>query len=1026
MAKGDNRKAVTISFGTDKASLEAALRDIERLAGALNSLGGGRGSSSNQAPMPGAINAPAPPISFGPGGTFSGTPSSGLNYGGGGGSYSSPLPTMISYVPSITIQNAQNVTITGTNVNFSGGGGGGGGGGPVDPGSTPSPGNPRGQTMYGMIMSMLGGGGMAQSLATLVNAAGVISPYAIPAAIVHAIGSGRSADYAGSIAIGQYNTGLALGQSQGQFYGPAEIAHRQVLEQQRISASTRAYAGPAWNIADFASFGEMSRGMQTEQRSGELMEQLLDAKGRSTYLGRFGYNSGYKGDFEAGEVFRGAKAKGVSNIKYAEMVLEKYGNDYRTAALADQGWVGLATDSSFSSRFLPSTSPDAKFYNQALMSGGSRALGRLDPIARAAAAFGLNNQGDALTRSGALSGLLSGDYGLDFRGILGGKGGMSDSAIENLGRLGAQITQRVEYGQNQSSFFGAQSSYFQAIGRGPEEISALMGQSAGQLQLVSEDLSMKASLMTGPGMELERQRLNLQSMQVAAQAAQMRKQQSQYPYQFDQGLFGTRAGTFSARAQLTAYEGGSMYDNTNYGKVGKSLGQVTKTIREKMNDPNVWSKLNAQEKESMRMELAQAELAEVEQQRSVSGIAYGENSSFIALSRAERQTGVMRAGLFGSSKQQFSAAQTQLSSIDEQIAAEKEYLNSVHTLTEKNQILANIRNLQNQRESENEMSYRQLYQSDIGMSQARSGAFGAIGSRQTLFGGSVAAVGSSLSMSSEAGVRATRSKQEYDRLAAIDPNGNETQLAYTRWQQALAERDMSYAGTSYAASPGLRREAMNLDVQMAINSRTFAGYGDVRGSYEAGLKNVGKQLGELSSQREKVANKMRADGYSREQIDAAMLGIDDQAKGLVMQGVGYQQALESGWMERLISEHYNAGGNYNLVASSFTKRNSVMFGGVVNRYFGATGQQANQFRRQGQMLMNSFSGIMNRPEGFLESAMSGSGAGDGSINLGGVIKLEITLKDSSGKKLTDTQEHVNINNQTFTASFKQNKGIMTG
>lgn len=220
-------------------------------------------------------------------------------------------------------------------------------------------------------------------------------------------------------------------------------------------------------------------------------------------------------------------------------------------------------------------------------------------------------------------------------------------------------------------------------------------------------------------------------------------------------------------------------------------------------------------------------------------------------------------------------------------------------------------------------------------------------------------------------------------------------------RQALQSMLMTQAQTELnaATAPLSARSRMagdTLSTALEIGTKTFAGYADIRGLLESQMGNVSAQLGQVSAYWSRYTQTLAGQGKkpSEEEVYRHQAQIND----LVRQAAGFQMQLEEGWLDRLISQTFNAPGNFNLVASGFTRREASLFYGVQSRAFGGSGFMSDAWRREYPKRYMSAIGRTGSPQGFMETA------GAMAQGANATVTLNINVKDADGSKQSSTHQ----------------------
>lgn len=209
----------------------------------------------------------------------------------------------------------------------------------------------------------------------------------------------------------------------------------------------------------------------------------------------------------------------------------------------------------------------------------------------------------------------------------------------------------------------------------------------------------------------------------------------------------------------------------------------------------------------------------------------------------------------------------------------------------------------------------------------------------------------------------------------------------------------------YAALPnsvGLVREQMAGQFQLGVMSRTYAGWGDIRGVTMSLMQNAGARGKELGQQQRQALQDLESDPtltpQEKEQRKSVLLrDFEGRRYALGNEMIGYQQTLEQGWMDRLISQTYNMPSRGAFVMSQFSRREAAPFMQALSSAFGFSGEGAegarDHFLFRGGRIADSVMGVVQRPEGFMATAIGGGSRppGTGVLAPGGG-KVEATAR----------------------------------
>ena len=180
-------------------------------------------------------------------------------------------------------------------------------------------------------------------------------------------------------------------------------------------------------------------------------------------------------------------------------------------------------------------------------------------------------------------------------------------------------------------------------------------------------------------------------------------------------------------------------------------------------------------------------------------------------------------------------------------------------------------------------------------------------------------------------------------------------------------------------TPTRQAERTLQSAMLQIMRTTFAGWGDIRGALQQ-MMQLG--IGRVAELRE---NFMNMPEEVRANPEAQLRYIQAIASELTSLAA-LQQQLEQGWLDRLISQVFNAGGNFDLVARQFTMREASLFYNIYPAAFGGTLEQTRYWREQIPLLYASLFGMTNLPEGMLTTA--GAVAQTASVDLNITVRVE--------------------------------------
>lgn len=1042
---GERKTKVTIEFGTDDASLQRALRNIELLRQSITGLGGVQSQGGQTATQRAPRNTAPPDL----GGAsqnrsdYAAVPqhtAPGSNAGGGGGSGTYDF----SNVQTVQLNNVAVVNITAQNVTLSGGMGGGGGVVPPNGGAggvAPGPGDPgdpggnsqgqgrfRGQSFTNLVQTALSNAGsspfMAQMAGTFLSQAGAVAPYAIPALAWSAGGNAWTAMQQSINQAQSMGAQMGIAAGQGQLVSAEARMAQQIaaIENPNLAAwrsSTKSVG--AYQIADFLSLGALTRNDMAIDENQQLRSQVTGRNARMRTLREFGIRTGADIDVIGGEGDTSGLDTATANVMMRANLNADKSFD-RVTQLAQMGSFGYAKSGKTTSPYYKGSAEEDHDVAAAI----SRAGDASGPMARIRRVFGGDSDlMSADIRSGIMRSLFEGDLSPGNIKIANRDG----IDAQNIATQGAMYQQNMQLAQAAGGLASAQQRFLGAKGYGADVTWNLGLRGANSLRDQSDLLRQKLQTIprSDPGARAE---LEAQIMSLDAGAEEQEKSARMSPYQYRQSIAQSKYQSASTATSVARYGGTGAYENRGFGQQINQLQAQRNEINAMLHDPSI--SLRPDEKAQYRAMLDQLDQQiQYEIPRAQISEHFGEVTSGIGVTAATRSGAVVQQQLFGSATTVSGARREALKTTDEMLAAEQANLSEMRavgiTIREENEARKRIVDLQNSRAQQSEQIKRDELQGLLGESEVRGSGASARASRLGMTGGSLAAVG-------EANVSVGETMSRVNllrRRAAEQPEGSAYKASLLSQADNLETQALSQSLSAgqYTPSLGIQKAEIGNQLQLAINTRTFSGFGDVRGGYEQGLRLTERKLNELQAQTTANIAAARKAGYGEDKIEALRVQGQRQAAGLIQEGIGYQQALESGWQERLISEVHGQGGNFDIVASQFTKRESAMFGGIVNRYFGGTHDTMRGFQRQGSLWMNTYAGAFGQPEGFNASALSGltSPAMDvGAIlHFDNPLQLDITIRDGvTGNKLVHTQEQVNVSNQTLDATVKHNKGAM--
>lgn len=932
----------------------------------------------------------------------------------------------LSSVTTVTITNVATVNITATLVNI---GGVSGVGGDADQGtgsSQAAQGIGRDYTrQYSSSIaarSLLEDIGLPPGLSAAAGSMWAhmapFTPYALPAAGVYAAGHARLAAQQQTHMSMMADVGLGASAISGQFVtSGAQLSAEYQRQMVPIAGFEAATAIPRASV-DFVTFGEWSTYIADRQAKMKLAPQARDLRNQigAVWAGRDGGVS--TSGLEDAIQYDRENPYGTDRVN--EMYRATIGA-YQSApvsakmGLGGSGYYAMAASGTLSRTI--GREPGGR-YNPALaemqLSGIKEGLSYLSPDQQAYAMVGGTDAYDKLGVAGGLSAIASGNYSPNVQKSLL-MGGMTQDQIDAAITSNASQRTSIQRGQALAETASAESQIALATGRGA---SVASNARAG----VSDGLRMQASALRDMARSTQnpasRASLLAQAASIDAQVASNEKDRSYMPLAQNLSIAGSASSIASSNLKSVAYSGVSVLDNPGY---GESIGaaESMSAAADAVVGSSWYALANPDEQASARARAAQARLGVAEARRGQSFAVYGEASSGISLTRTELAGQAAYVSMTGTPEAAFAAQSAVLNTNSDLIRNERELISRGNmTRSEINQHLETIKQLENEVRVGTEQNVRTLYASQQTLSQTRGAGFQLAAARLTMTGGSLSALGAAGAGLGEIDTQLANARERLRTMQSEGQSGQAVEDVKTQIAGLEMQRTQSVVGMAgYTPSPGLSTAAIENQTYLNIVTRTFAGQGDVRRGYQVGLGLAERRLSELQKTRDAA---MR--NASPEEREAIQEQYARQAAGIMNEAVGYQQALETGWQERLFSQVIGGGGNYDIVAAQFTQREASMFGGVANRYFGGNYSDSQRYRKEGSLWYSTFAHALGRPEGFLSAGASMAEGNAGHLEVGGTLR--IIVQDGHGNKLVETAEHINRNNQGITATVKLNKGAM--
>jgi hypothetical protein len=271
--------------------------------------------------------------------------------------------------------------------------------------------------------------------------------------------------------------------------------------------------------------------------------------------------------------------------------------------------------------------------------------------------------------------------------------------------------------------------------------------------------------------------------------------------------------------------------------------------------------------------------------------------------------------------------------------------------------------------------------------------------------GTADTVGSAMLTRAETLVRTTDARIEALRQLQAQVGEVEAMQIETQIQQLELQR---IAGLESMATPPptqdwLRRRAATQAI-LTTAQTTFAQFADIRALYESLMRQTGERLRAMATHRER----MRERGLWTEEMETRWRM---EAMQQVIELAQYQQAYENRWLDRLVSQVWNAPARMDAVAAWFTRREASLFYDIVPWAFGGTRERAQWMRETVPMMYRTLIGRLGTQEGFIETAMAALMAGAQNA-FSGDLRIQIVVEDSGNRLIDAQQVHLNLNNQT--------------
>ncbi len=192
-----------------------------------------------------------------------------------------------------------------------------------------------------------------------------------------------------------------------------------------------------------------------------------------------------------------------------------------------------------------------------------------------------------------------------------------------------------------------------------------------------------------------------------------------------------------------------------------------------------------------------------------------------------------------------------------------------------------------------------------------------------------------------------------------------------------------------------------------LATTTFAQWGDIRGLLEDQMRLVGERIGQLQSH----IQQLRRAGMP---VDSAMMReYYREVTAEVQELARLQMAYENRWLDRLISQVWNAPASFDTVAAEFTRREASLFYGIAPQAFGGTRERAEYWRETIPSLYRSMVGRIGTQEGMMETAMSALSLAQQSMGAVPVeMRIQVQVYDAHNRLVDETVHSVQAGSQT--------------
>lgn len=575
-------------------------------------------------------------------------------------------------------------------------------------------------------------------------------------------------------------------------------------------------------------------------------------------------------------------------------------------------------------------------------------------------------------KAGGIAAVMSGDYG----NPLVSNQGLNNFAasLGNLRYTGGIMQEQLSASkiayQTESQFAGytSSASEFKEVSHGQSFVLNNLKEQAKQME--------KAGATADP-----------EYYRVKTQIASIQSEKRQTSYQREMLRFGESESRFGLRTQRASqafeYERatGTQPEDLPWQRQSDTFTAHAGAIRGEMARLRAKKLLSPMQEYQMTQEAEaeeyRAKMIPLQKQSAVWDIREQRGSTYVSQTRAAN----MGLTMLGGPNERYEAAQREIEANQMLLDLERQRLANDKSLTaeKKEQLRGTIANLEGSQTAARIEAERAKVQGHYAVGMAGIGV-----ERQQIAGAYAKGAGGAESTGLiVAGLGATAKEMAEVQKIIDAPSTNPVTRAQMLERQAGLWTKM-YQQQGEAGAPPMsaeqRIDMSNLQTQYNIATTTFASYADMRGLLQGQMGLIGNRVTDLNRNR----SALKAKGEWTPESEAR---YTEERNSWVQQAAGTQQKLEEGWLDRLVSRTWNEPGNFNIIASQFTKREASLFAGIQTRAFGGNANQSDYWRRQYPAQYTSMIGKTGTQEGFVETAMTKSGAiGNGTVEI--ILKVE--------------------------------------